>query len=342
MRKRLLFRSLTALLVVGSVAGCNLSFGDLDELENAPEAIDDEALNFLVVGDWGRGGWFRQDNVAEQMAEMAAEIEASFVISTGDNFYPDGVESVTDGAWEGTYEDVYSQESLQIPWYITLGNHDYLGQVQAQIDYTNVSDRWRLPARYHYAELPVDDQTRALFIFLDTVSLVMQREAREAFHETVEWHQTQQLMWLDSLLASSSADWKFVVGHHPIYSASAKHADSDELRSKLRPMLEQHGVDAYISGHVHSLQHLKPEGRLHYLVSGGGSLARKVGENEDALFAAGVSGFMAASLTPEHMRVIFADYKGTVGYSARLERQQEGGDEEVVVEEAIKRPDIGE
>ena len=32
-----------------------------------------------------------------------------------------------------------------------------------------------------------------------------------------------QLAWLESKLAASKAQWKFVVGHHTIYSSSAKH-----------------------------------------------------------------------------------------------------------------------
>lgn len=309
------------LLLVMTAVGCgacSYSLGDLDLMEPRPDPFDSGALNFAVIGDWGRGGWFRQDDVAEQMGATCREIHCRFVISTGDNFYTDGVESLDDPKWQSSFENIYTAPSLDVPWYVTLGNHDYLGSVQAQIDYSSKSDRWTLPSRYYAVEKEVDDTTKALFVFIDTVSLVLDNEATSAFKGEAEWQAKKQLAWIDSTLAASDAQWKIVVGHHPVYSASAKHSDSPELRRELWPILERRGVEAYLCGHVHSLQHLKPEGHVNYFVSGGGSLARKVNPRKKALFKAGVSGFMAASITASRMTVYFIDYKGTIGYAADL------------------------
>ncbi len=39
--------------------------------------------------------------------------------------------------------------SLQVPWMISLGNHDwYGGSVQPQVDYTNLDPYWTLPTNY--------------------------------------------------------------------------------------------------------------------------------------------------------------------------------------------------
>ncbi|MGH2574998.1 MAG: metallophosphoesterase [Ignavibacteria bacterium] len=93
-------------------------------------------LSFLVIGDWGRDGKFNQMEVANQMGLYAQKLNVSFVISTGYNFYPDGVFSIFDNQWQTSFENIYTHISLQIPWYVSLGNHDYLGNVQAEIDYT--------------------------------------------------------------------------------------------------------------------------------------------------------------------------------------------------------------
>src|SRR5665213_1938086 len=53
-------------------------------------------LNFLIVGDWGRNGEPDQMAVATQMGIAAQAAGAKFVIAVGDNFYEDGVSSVTD------------------------------------------------------------------------------------------------------------------------------------------------------------------------------------------------------------------------------------------------------
>ncbi|MBC7408920.1 MAG: acid phosphatase, partial [Arcicella sp.] len=57
-------------------------------------------LSFLVVGDWGRNGTQNQQEVANQMNRTALKANAQFVISTGDNFYESGVQSINDSQWE--------------------------------------------------------------------------------------------------------------------------------------------------------------------------------------------------------------------------------------------------
>src|SRR5215813_9028063 len=108
-------------------------------------------LNFLILGDWGRKGTPGQLAVADGMARVAEQLKSRFVVTTGDNFY-DGVTSLHDAHWQESYEAVYHRPSLQIPWYVVLGNHDYQGSVQAQLDYAYLSARWCLPARYYAVE----------------------------------------------------------------------------------------------------------------------------------------------------------------------------------------------
>jgi len=81
--------------------------------------------------------------------------------------------------------------------------------------------------------------------------------------------------WLEAELQDTPAGtWKFVVGHHPIYSA-ATHGDTIPLQEDLLPLLVKHRVHAYFSGHDHTLQHhmhTDPHTgwKLHHFVSGGG------------------------------------------------------------------------
>ena len=67
----------------------------------------DNALDFIVVGDWGRQGEYFQKDVANQMANAAVSLDLDFVISTGDNVYPDGVGSITGPLRKSSFEDVY-------------------------------------------------------------------------------------------------------------------------------------------------------------------------------------------------------------------------------------------
>ena len=48
-----------------------------------------------------------------------------------------------------TYENVFHDQSLQIPWYVIAGNHDHYGNVSAQIAYTKKSNRWKFPSLFY-------------------------------------------------------------------------------------------------------------------------------------------------------------------------------------------------
>jgi acid phosphatase len=121
------------------------------------------SLNFLAVGDWGRGGANHQREVAIRMGESAQELDARFVISVGDNFYEDGVTSVDDPAWQASFEKIYDAPSLQVPWRVILGNHDYRGSVQQSGLIACAANRGRLRIAfrdYTGAELHVVDVPR--------------------------------------------------------------------------------------------------------------------------------------------------------------------------------------
>ncbi len=88
----------------------------------------------------------------------------------GDNFYFDGVSSVEDKRFEETFESIYTQDSLQVPWYIVAGNHDHHRNVTAQIAYSNVSPRWKFPSFYHSHVFKIPGTTKTLqLVLLDTV-----------------------------------------------------------------------------------------------------------------------------------------------------------------------------
>jgi hypothetical protein len=56
-------------------------------------------LKFIVFGDWGRNGEDRQKEVALEMGKTAKKFKPEFIVSTGDNFYPNGVPCNLTGMW---------------------------------------------------------------------------------------------------------------------------------------------------------------------------------------------------------------------------------------------------
>ena len=307
---------LLALVTFVALAGCGGSSGspvgqrvppyalEGGEVTDIPAPLDSSAFNYLVVGDWGRNGFFNQSDVARAMGVIGADIASRFTISTGDNFYTQGVRSTEDPKWVRSFEAIYTAPALQSRWYSTLGNHDWQGSVPAQIQYTNQSDRWYLPAQYYAETLTLDDGTEVLFAFIDTTPLASTPEKRSRFSDSGSWDVEPQLEWLEGVLEGSDAPWKIVVGHHPIYVGSVRYTDNPLMIERLVPMLEEHGVQAYFAGHDHNLQHHRPEDSVvDYFVSGAGSLTREVLETPNTLFALRTPGFMAVSMTATSMEV---------------------------------------
>ncbi len=156
----------------------------------------------------------------------------------------------------------------------------YGGNVQAQIDYSAISSRWKLPARYYSFEQKIDDNTMALFVVIDSNPflksyLIIDKENDELDSSAVVELRKQdtelQLKWLDSVLAHSNAKWKIVSAHHPVYSGG-EHGDTPELIEQVKPILVKNNVNLYLCGHDHDMQHIaNPESKVNYFVAGTGS-----------------------------------------------------------------------
>src|SRR5690348_16947023 len=68
------------------------------------EKVKKNALRFIVCGDWGRNGEDNQKGDAHTMGVVAKKTKAEYIISTGDNFYPNGVKSTRDYNWIASFE----------------------------------------------------------------------------------------------------------------------------------------------------------------------------------------------------------------------------------------------
>ena len=99
----------------------------------------------VFVHDSGRlgrhGAWWglqlRSDQGGRSHGATASELDAQFLVNTGDNFYWCGIISTEDFQVATDYLDVYTADPLQgMPWYSVLGNHEYGYNVSAQIALT--------------------------------------------------------------------------------------------------------------------------------------------------------------------------------------------------------------
>ncbi|XWS69458.1 hypothetical protein CRYUN_Cryun04dG0180900 [Craigia yunnanensis] len=277
--KKTMLLTLVSTLLLGL-----LSVSCLSELQRFEHAVKpDGSLSFLVVGDWGRRGLYNQSEVALQMGIIGEKLDVDFIISTGDNFYDDGLTGVHDPAFHQSFTDIYTSPSLQRQWYIEMVEFFFVDTTPFVAKYfTDPEDHvydwdYILPRKNYLKNL---------------------------------------LMEVESALRESTAKWKIVVGHHTIKSAGY-HGNTDELVNHLLPILQAYDVDLYINGHDHCLEHISStESPIQFLTSGGGSKAWKGDVKwwnpQEMKFYHDGQGFMSVQMTQTEVDIKFYDVFGNV------------------------------
>jgi hypothetical protein len=169
-----------------------------------------------------------------------------FIISTGDNFYNEGVKSADDSRFKTTWRDAYSHPSIaNLTWYINVGNHDHRhGRESYQVEHSKIEPRWYFPElTYSFSHSLPSSSTSVKFVSIDTKSI---REDKNNASEMIDF--------LEGELSDHSADWKVVFGHHPCFSAGG-HAGSSKIRRRVLPIMKKYNTDVFVSGHDHNQQH---------------------------------------------------------------------------------------
>ncbi len=157
-----------------------------------------------------------------------------------------------------------------------------------------------MPARYWSEVLPLPDGAKAELFFTDTSPFLERYWGSDKVKvDGQDWR--AQLAWLEARLSASTADWKLVFGHHPLFTDSKADAaeggrDVSELITHFKPLLDRHGVQAYFNGHDHNQQHLTVD-RVSYICSGAGSQTGPVAPTARCRFASDHPGFVMARLS---------------------------------------------
>jgi tartrate-resistant acid phosphatase type 5 len=158
------------------------------ETYSIKKTLETDDFHFVVIGDWGgRPAPFYtsplQVSGAVALMKYAKINKPEYVVSIGDHFYFNGIESVQDRRWERTFEEVYDSEEMMVPWYPAMGNHDWdklpedtegdrLGNGWAQIEYSaHGTGRWTHPDVFFTTEYTTADGAVVKTIIIDTTVL---------------------------------------------------------------------------------------------------------------------------------------------------------------------------
>jgi hypothetical protein len=278
-------------------------------------------VNILSMGDIAQVGP-GQARVAAALENHVAASPRSYdaLFTAGDNFYMK-LTGVDDPKWRTLFEELYDPAVLNFPFYVALGNHDYdklegggfKWQIEMAYSRENPQSRWKLPAKWYRVELPAGDKPLVTVLVLDSYKTALGEAA---------W--AEQMAWLQSELARPrKSKWLVAVAHHPLYS-NGSHGDNGVMQRELGPLFEKHGLDLYICGHDHDLQHLEmPDSRTSFmLVGGGGAATRPMRNDVRGPFSRAVQGFADLNFTPDRVTVRYIGVEGGVVHA--FERTRAG------------------
>jgi hypothetical protein len=163
------------------------------------------------------------------------------------------VKSLDDPQWAQKFEDPYEAFGKFEFWAIP-GNHDWEGNMQAQLDYTFVSPRWRMPAfSYQIPNLP--DWLNIYGLDTQKLNPTMVEKAKDHL--------------------CSAQGWKILAGHHPAFS-NGNHGGNLKLWNQIKSLFSNCGVDIYLAGHEHDVEHLQNKYGNFFILGTGGAELRTV------------------------------------------------------------------
>jgi tartrate-resistant acid phosphatase type 5 len=207
----------------------------------------------------------------------------NFGLMLGDNIYPRGATLGADGVLDSIrFDDILSKPFGHLVdhpenflTYAVLGNHDWFnGRAAgfAQIKYLENADGFYMDGPFYSVKPPAGMGQVELFV-IDTDMILATVPVYEAHLnadgserasdvvaipeyvvEPMSNAERNIIQWLERGLRQSTARWKFVVAHHPLWSSKAeKFQQTRALRNLILPTVCRY-ADGYFAGHAHTLE----------------------------------------------------------------------------------------
>ena len=197
--------------------------------------LEPRSVRFAVIGDSGTGE-HAQYEVAEKMELYRQKVHFDFVIMLGDNIYGGHRPHDYRKKFELPYHTLLD---AGVKFYASLGNHD------------DPDERLYKPFNMGGQRYYTFNKGNAQFFVLDS-----------------NYMDPTQLRWVEENLQQSKAKWKIAYFHHPLYSNGRTHGPDLDLRTRLRPLFQEYGVNAVFSGHEHVYERVRPEDSIYYFILG--------------------------------------------------------------------------
>ncbi|CAI2372856.1 unnamed protein product [Moneuplotes crassus] len=245
-----------------------LKYSDSPKWENfIPHSSKEQVQRFFAIGDFG--DYKSKENIdamTDIMNKLAAKDQYDFITTMGDNFYPNGIESMNDLDLPDKIMSFFQKGNIRnLKMFPTLGNHDCFSDYYNQVLYSDYNKQWEMESDYYELKYNLKDDPSKYLVMLMTNTCLL--ACNTAFklepgengsgcdemnvdigNESVQIH----YQWLENKLKKYSKDpdvaWLGVVGHHPpILEAS--------LKNDMLPLLQKYKVDFFLAGHKHQFEY---------------------------------------------------------------------------------------
>jgi tartrate-resistant acid phosphatase type 5 len=195
------------------------------------------SFTFAVVGDFGSG------NANESaVASLIESWQPDFVLTVGDNAYPEGSSALLDRDIFAPYAAVMRESA----WFPTLGNHDVkAGGGKPELE------------AFH----SLGNERRYRFTWGNAAVVVLDSDVSVA-------PASPQLGFARRALATPAC-FRFAAWHHPPWEPPAARI-SPGLRRTVVPLVEQDGVQVVFVGHLHAYARSRPHHGVIYVAVGTG------------------------------------------------------------------------
>lgn len=194
-------------------------------------------FTFAVVGDFGSG---TPNETA--VASLIESWHPDFVLTVGDNAYPEGSKALLDRDIFRPYAAVMREAA----WFPALGNHDVKadnGRPELEAFHSLAKKRWY---RFTWGN--------AGFVVLDS--------------DTTVAPGSPQLRFARNALARRSC-FRFAAWHHPPWEPPGR-PHSPGLRRNIVPLVQKDGVQVVFVGHLHAYARSRPHDKVVYVAVGTG------------------------------------------------------------------------
>lgn len=234
-------------------------------------------VRFMVKGDWG-AGTKAQTTLTERMCVENSRTRAAFILTTGDNFYPQG--TATQNTFTTPERCLWT---TGIRWRAVWGNHDVPGP--------STSDLLKSPSRW--------------YTFIAGPARVIALDANQP-------RNSDQLAFLKRTLAAEKLR-PVIVAYHQGTRTAGFHAPQVSQQELWEPLFIKHKVRLVLQGHNHLYERIAYEGVTYVTTGGGGANLYPCSRKAAGLVTCqSVHNFLMVEVTPKKIGVRAFDSTGKI------------------------------